>query len=401
RTGNEGTTVDLWYDGAVVVLWPETAELVMVGREGHKVGLPVLKSVAGDRERIDSARRLAASIMDHWNVQYDYGTPQFAPSETMLKCLQALDDAKLAARFIQEFLPSTCTGSEGKILTSLCRRLGWQPLAPALEGFLAAERGYDRGETWRAALAVWRDLCCHGDANPDRTQACRQVAEGLTDLMTHWDEVDRWGVMGRGGVLEILFESLGAIDRIDLLDGLLDRALADPQRYSLHQVLIPAVKALTPLDAAVENAFKRLHAHCQNQLAERTREPARFPTDWSMEVQVSCRCKACQDLQAFLRDPQQRTWSYRAREDLRQHVSHWLQGTDVQCATERLKSPYTLVCTKTRVSYEKRQQQYESDCDSLRELKALAAAAGLARSSADATPASRASSQARARVRLA
>jgi hypothetical protein len=42
--------------------------------------------------------------------------------------------------------------------------------------------------------------------------------------------------------------------------------------------------------------------------------------------------------------------------------------------TERKGSPQTLICTKTRASYERRQQQFETDTQLLAELRDMAEA---------------------------
>ncbi|HEY3999236.1 MAG TPA: hypothetical protein VGO93_10245, partial [Candidatus Xenobia bacterium] len=374
RTGNEGITVDRWYEGAAVVLWPTARALDGVAREGHRIALPVLAAVAKDATRTDAARRLCAGIMDHWDVQHDYRSALFVPSETMLRCLQTLGDPALASRFIEDVLPRACQGTEAAEVAALGDQVGWPSLAPAITAFLAKPRGYGEDDSCRAALKLFHDLCTSLAASPGQVKACREAAPSVERLLAQWDEADAWRRGRREGVLEALFDSLAGVGRLDVLERILDRVLDAQERYDLDKVLLPCVKSLaSPAPVLVPTAV-RLLQHCHAQLRERTREPVCVPKDWTMEVGVSCRCRDCQELQRFLVDPQQQIWSYRANEDGRYHVARHVDGTDVKCHTEKGRSPYTLVCTKTRASFEKRQQQYDADCNSLRELAAQAAA---------------------------
>jgi hypothetical protein len=80
-------------------------------------------------------------------------------------------------------------------------------------------------------------------------------------------------------------------------------------------------------------------------------------------------------LQSFAEDPAQKVYRFRIRKDRRQHLHRTIESyqMDMTHQTERQGSPQTLVCTKTRRSYQKRLRQYAED---IGHFKALIAVAG-------------------------
>ena len=68
------------------------------------------------------------------------------------------------------------------------------------------------------------------------------------------------------------------------------------------------------------------------------------------------------------------------RQNLRQHVETMIERLrlDIRCETERKGSPHTLICTKTRATYERRCAQYAEDVAHMRLLIAAAPQDGAA-----------------------
>jgi hypothetical protein len=62
-------------------------------------------------------------------------------------------------------------------------------------------------------------------------------------------------------------------------------------------------------------------------------------------------------------DPVERTHRFRLRKDRRRHLHQQIQrhGLDMAHATERRGSPQTLVCTKTRRTYERQCAEHNAD----------------------------------------
>jgi hypothetical protein len=206
----------------------------------------------------------------------------------------------------------------------------------------------------------------------------------LHEVIEQWDrhvETAPWLRVRetREGVVEVLFQALAAIDALDLLERFVTHVLADLKHYDLHTVLIPAVKILHgEIDGASPGtaALQRLRQYCIDELHDLTKTPVPAPTDWAQDIEIRHDCEDCKDLQRFLRDPEERVHRFRVRKERRQHLHRQIDshGCDMTHVTERLGSPQTLVCTKTRASYERQQQQFETDTQLLAELRDMAEA---------------------------
>jgi hypothetical protein len=119
--------------------------------------------------------------------------------------------------------------------------------------------------------------------------------------------------------------------------------LAWPKTYDLDCVLIPALRTLKHIDAAIQP----LRAACLANLRVRVAEPLASPADWRRADRVPCKCEYCAALSKFLADPGQRTWVLRAAEYHRGHVEGTIRSinADVDTRTDRQGRPYSLVCT--------------------------------------------------------
>jgi hypothetical protein len=106
--------------------------------------------------------------------------------------------------------------------------------------------------------------------------------------------------------------------------------------------------------------------HLRTRVAE-VLEP---PADWRRDSQIKCTCKDCADLRAFLNNPAQSTWSFKAAEAKRNHIEHSINShkSDVSYVTEKSSRPYSLICTKNMASYQRRVEQRKNDLDALARL---------------------------------
>ena len=111
-------------------------------------------------------------------------------------------------------------------------------------------------------------------------------------------------------------------------------------------------------------------------LLERSAAPPEERSDWVIETRIPCDCAHCRRLQAFCTDPAATVIRCSMRQDLRSHVEASISGQrlDIRYETERRGSPHTLICTKTRTTYERRCTQYAQDIANVRLL--ITAAAG-------------------------
>jgi len=159
-----------------------------------------------------------------------------------------------------------------------------------------------------------------------------------------------------------LFQILRRLKMGQLRDTAAATLIADPETYSPDTVLVPALAHMRQRREceSADPALLRLWKYAAEFLLLRSEFPPRKPTDWAQPVKLDCRCADCRQLQSFAEDPAQKIYRFRIRKDRRQHLHRTIesQQMDMTHQTERKGSPQTLVCTKTRRSYQKRLRQY-------------------------------------------
>jgi hypothetical protein len=386
-TGNEGATVERWYRQAMVVLWPEDRFTRVLAQEGPQVAVPALAEMVAasqDPAHDPECRRFAAEILGAWRgTSSQYGKRESSKSPEMLKQLERIADATLVRRFLKSVLVQDYSGGEGEILARIAAALGWKTFASELAQFVSAQSATDYSASLDATIGIVKDLCCSGGAmTPERRDTCRNVAAKLIDKIQQWGArraTYSWSnaKTARNETVLAVFQSLEAIDAADLLDEFVSHMLAHPKNYDLHAVLIPAIRgvhASLKKKSAAAGALRRLLDHAMHELESRTATSVEAPKDWAQLVKIKCNCADCNELEKFLRDPQERVHRFRRAEPQRTHLETTVEQyrCDVDCVTERTGRPYTLVITKNRASYERRTKQFAEDQELLTELRRIA-----------------------------
>jgi hypothetical protein len=167
-----------------------------------------------------------------------------------------------------------------------------------------------------------------------------------------------------------LLEALAALNASTLREAACNSIAANPQVFNPATLIVSALQLLRERngDAVLrDNEFQRLWAHSAEFLLARSEQPPESPKDWRLDVKIACRCDDCRELQAFALDPASQTHRFRVKKERRQHLhqqidSHRLDMTHV---TEHTGSLQTLVCSKTRATYERQCQQYKEDLVSM------------------------------------
>jgi hypothetical protein len=149
--------------------------------------------------------------------------------------------------------------------------------------------------------------------------------------------------------------------------------IANLDVFDPGRIIVPALTLLQDRERkafAADAAAGRLWIHAAEFLLARSEQPPAPPTDWKQSVTISCNCEDCRGLQKFARDPEAQVGRFRVRQDRRQHLHRQIEqhGLDMSHVTERKGSPQTLVCTKTRRTYEHQCAQHRADCASMNAL---------------------------------
>ena len=182
------------------------------------------------------------------------------------------------------------------------------------------------------------------------------MAEAVVAMGEAPEEGRRTRDVNRVAVLCMLVEAMLAVGAEKSLARLIDHALSC-DKFDLIEVHLAAMslleKTLGELSRPSE-AITRWVSHCRQKLAQRTLQAPQEPTDYRRTSKLSCNCRDCAALAAFLADPNQKQARFPLAKQRRQHMHRVIEAARCDCThnTERIGRPFTLVCTKTTASYQ-------------------------------------------------
>ncbi|MDB6136035.1 MAG: hypothetical protein JWM59_4278 [Verrucomicrobiales bacterium] len=159
----------------------------------------------------------------------------------------------------------------------------------------------------------------------------------------------------------------------------LEALSANPGFYKPETLLLPCLEYMARDEAGSPGPDPKvgiqLWSQCANHYLARSAEPPAKPTDWAQSASIpgTARKPLLKELETFVRDPNAQQHRFCANQEPRKEIHQAIEaaGLDMTHVTERQGRPYTLVCTKTRVTYERARRQYESDLADMRRLLAL------------------------------
>jgi hypothetical protein len=190
-----------------------------------------------------------------------------------------------------------------------------------------------------------------------------------------WWRTQKARPMDAAEVVELL-EGLRALDSVELHTAAVAVIRGAPAVFDPVTVVVHALQQLPAAlgtELASDVVRRPLWLHAAEFLLARSERPPELPVDWRQEVSVSCKCEDCRELQAFVHDPVAKVHRFRVRQDRRQHLHGQIEhhGLDLTHVTERQGSPQTLVCTKTRRSYQRQCALHAADCAAMGTLLGL------------------------------
>jgi hypothetical protein len=167
-----------------------------------------------------------------------------------------------------------------------------------------------------------------------------------------------------------LLDSLAAIDASDLRRAAC-KAVAAAHSFDSARVIVSALSlARDRKPISTDDDYQHLWRYAATMLLARSEHPPEAPKDWRQEGRIRCTCGDCRELQRFMRDPVERTHRFSMRQDRRRHLHEQIQchSLDMTHETERRGSPQTLVCTKTRRTYERQRAEHKVDVTAMARL---------------------------------
>ncbi len=433
-TGNAGMTLERWYHRAAVLLWPTESRFDVLCEAGVEAAVGGLEQMVRQWQQARPGEQqilkqpcldFASRIIAHWPERSqacrhyrDYGDPhtdddfegendddqdfedddeaeaqggigesgrgqedraasKVAP-HPLLPLLESLDDIALIAAWVRGVLAKDASVDPGKSLGDLFRQQGWATFQDEL-GELFENTSNETLERHARLLADWS---LRKDKQADRRSLCSELARQIMSAVERWDPRPTkrdWQAraVNCSELLPPLMQAFLALEEPKLCERLVAYVFDRPKEFDLTTVQVPALLNLeTWLKRNVKHpsaALQRWLTAVVEELHSRGSHPPQEPADWRRESATGCDCADCKELSRFLKDPQAQTLRLPLAENRRKHLHQIINGKklDTTHATERRGRPYTLVCTKTKASYERALAAHHVDLDHLTKIRKL------------------------------
>jgi hypothetical protein len=374
-TGNEGASFERTYRRAALVLWPQTRRLAVLSQAGLRVTLPYLDGLirhwiasGDDRGSLlwRDAHQLAGHMLHTWRATDRPQRDDESDGARMLGLMTRLKDtACIEAIMVDIIAAGSHAKSDNEAVVTALGRLPARRAAELVQRIIAANAAM--------CLGSCADLLARCARVDSLTTGLVPAAKALIRALPG----DPAQVRQAGFAWEkqridagVVVDIASALSRIDakLADAAVDHLLAWPKIYGLDDVILPAVRPL-PHETGTRTlaAARRLRAACLEHLRGRVALALEAPGDWTRARASGCPCRRCDELSQFLVNPGQRIWAFKAGESDRRHVEQTIrrEGCDVDCATDKSRRPYSLVCTKNQASHDRRAEQRKQDLKDL------------------------------------
>lgn len=375
-TGNAGASFERTYRRAAFVLWPSTRRLAVLHQAGLGVTLPYLKNLAqrwtqsGENQQSPAwgeAHVLAGHMLRDWPASPGYcGVGHADNVISMLSSLTQLHDTVHVDTFLSAIsAKGLYHDSENEAL-----RRAFGLLAPERTAELMEQIIFANAQMMPGACAGLLARTSEGTPPACPPALLHPVATALVEtLLGQRASASRPDCLRWPDPIEpaLIVDLLRALERIDSplhADRVVKHVLGNPASFGIDAIIVPAVLDLTECPPMANVAsVQHLRAACLAHLRGRIAEPLEPPADFARVNTVSCRCVHCAELGRFLVDPGRKEWTLKAAQHARSHVESAIRqhGCDLDCATHKVGSPHSLVCTKNQASYKRRVRQRKED----------------------------------------
>ena len=401
-TGNAGVELSRSYRRAALVLWPRERTVGTLARGDIEGALAWFgDDLARSQRDTRSPSRLcglAAQLIEAWpepdparffcRHHSDWSQPAYREA---LRLLRRLRDEATIRRFLCEVATQHYSGAENDELLRTAAEVAPAVLHAWLPQFTAVNFPHATGDV----LGLLRRLHRQEDSAPDpiRRSALVEAVRSVCGLLpavvegaattqlaparfrptSRWDSGRPLTARAIRSLFALIWHCAQPAAAAEAAALLVQHPAAAPPDRALPLALAELAKLDGMAgDATGSAGFATLWRHAAAFLLARSPAPPEEPRDWLIESSVGCDCPNCRRLQAFCADPVATTLRFSVRQDIRLHVESVITfgRLDIDGRTEHEGRPYTLICTKTRGSYERRCAQYAQDVAHMRLLVA-------------------------------
>src|SRR5207237_9692951 len=120
---------------------------------------------------------------------------------------------------------------------------------------------------------------------------------------------------------ENLFRALQRFKGGTLCGAAAEKIASCPEIFSPVTLVVPAIERICvgrrQKAAVVDTSLRHLWTSAAELLLLRSEVPPQPPSDWRLNVELSCSCPDCRELRAFADDPGRRVHRFRVRKERR------------------------------------------------------------------------------------
>ena len=393
-TGNAGASFERSYHRAALIFWAQERFAEVLFQASVGAVMPYLQDqikACSASSALPTARAqaiaLATRVLDAWEKPSEhrtYGQSHAMPCRaTMLDALGQLGDAALLQRFVGGLVTHEYDGTENVALTAHAHLLTPQTAGRLFAALFSKNISRVSGSCVDLLRRLLRDH--RNKPTDDWAAAFHDMAAAIVDgllnvegddeqksIYSHWQPTAQAKPVNAALVADLL-NALRTLEIGALRKTAVTNIVARPTVFDPGKVIVPALTLLHPRhaqDPANDNAFLRLWTHAGQFILERSEHPPAAPTDSQQNVKSACACEDCNALDTFARDAKSQVGRFRMRQDRRQHLQDVINQRDLDMTyvTDTNGSPQTLVCTKTRRTYQRQCKQYQADIHSFGKL---------------------------------
>lgn len=384
--GNYGNTLDRWYHRAAVVIWPRARSFELSAKAAPASALQSIHACLCEGQG-QQAAELVHRLLPYWkHLPID----DIRLAGLALKTAYSLNDAELAVDLLAPFqaVSIPVTGVEDFAGLSKRYSLSW---CRALLQRWADTRdrqhiGVEQRDRWIAeVLPALGEACCA--INPDEGP---ELASLLIENQWTWLQhrireeqcSSRIGARERTQRLRALDAPLLGVLEASVMAGAghVSSQIRDLLAHETNALPIEVTILLlrhaqkhVPIDAPVAAQLGALQSYAVRELERRLAQPARASDDWSIAVQLDCRCQDCKTLTSFLTASGERLRNWPLVTAGREHIAQTIHRHDlpVTCSTVRKGRPYTLVLEKSLALFQREALSRQRWCQDLECLRAF------------------------------
>jgi hypothetical protein len=300
----------------------------------------------------------------------------------MIATLGRLNVPALLERFLRA-VTSSYDGSENAALLASISVLGDAQAAAVLSNLVSARMPERPNECTELLLAL------SGNPSTCFPEVAEAAVAGLDRIGTRdtkpqalgWEPEEQRRPLAPQ-FLENLLRALQRFKGGTRCGAAAEKIASRPEIFSPATLVVPAIERICvgrqQMTAAFDSSVQHLWTSAAEFLLGRSEVPPQPPSDWRLNVELSCSCLDCRELQSFACDPARRVHRFRVNKERRHHLHNMIDThrLDMTHVTERVGSPQTLVCTKDRRTFGLRMKQYQDEIAAMRTLVRLASKSG-------------------------